>query len=206
MNTRKGFAPILIVVILGLVVVGAYFLGTLKKATPQLTTSADPTPLPEATVGISVNLNYPKPNSWKTVTIPAMGISLCLPPKWELGIGSWPNYMEMYFARDPQYRPRATAVRLEAYNGGSRREEYINLKVQYEYNPEDLKNRATVSELTINGRQVLDIAIPSFPRVLVFVLNNQLLTVDKDYEPLVNDSESAFQKDIYTIVGCIESL
>jgi hypothetical protein len=179
----------------------------MPTATAVPTTPATPTPptLPSPT---QVTQNYPRPSNWKTVTIPEMKISLCLPPKWVVGTEQQPitDYVEIFFERDPQYRPRATSIRKMAYSGGSRREEYINSKVQYEYEPEKLKKETTVQELVINGRSVLKITIPSFLEELVFVISNSLYSFDIDYKNLVNDSRSAFEKDIYTIVGCIESL
>ena len=145
--------------------------------------------------------NYPRPTSWKSVNIANHGISTCLPPKWETD--EWGHTI---FNRDPAYKPDVLWFNKFDYKGGSRRDEYINMKVQYEYEPEKLKNETKVSELTINGRSVLKIAIPSFPEALVFVLNNKLYEVQLASWNLVNDSQSAFLKDVYTVVGCVKPL
>jgi hypothetical protein len=146
---------------------------------------------------------YSPGTNWQTVNIPHLSISTCLPPKWELDNN---RKGAIYFHRDPNYRPSATYIESLPYSGGSRRQEYINTKVQYEYEPEVLKSQTTVEELTINNKSVLKIAIPSFPEVVVFVLKNRLIVINSEYQPLVNDSRSAFQKDIYTIVGCTKPL
>jgi len=148
-----------------------------------------------------VTRNYPRPASWKTVNIANYGISICLPPKWEAD--EWGHTV---FNRDLAYKPDALWFNKFDYKGGSRRDEYINLKVQYEYEPEKLKNETKVTELTINGKSVLKIAIPFFPEALVFVLNNKLYEVQLASWNLVNDSQSAFLKDVYTVVGCVKSL
>ncbi len=147
--------------------------------------------------------SYLPDNKWQTVNIPDLNISICLPPKWELNENQ-PGSID--FNRDPAYKPRATYITSLPYLGGSRRNEYINSKVQYEYEPDTLKAQTKVTELNINGKPALKIAIPSFPEVIVIAEGNKLYAVNSDYQPLVNDSRSAFQKDIYTIVGCIQSL
>lgn len=149
------------------------------------------------------SLNYPKPATWQTVSSHYLGISLCLPPKWEFAD---PSSGQIYFARDPNYRPAATYIDFMLYKGGSRREEYVNAKVQYEPDPEELKKKTTVKEWNVNGKSVLEVAIPSFPEVLLFSLNDRLYSVSVSYDPMVNDSKSAFRKDIFTLVGCIKSL
>lgn len=148
-----------------------------------------------------VTQNYPRPASWKTVNIANHGISICLPPKWEAD--EWGHTV---FNRDPAYKPDVLGFNKFDYKGGSRRDEYISLKVQYEYEPEKLKNETKVSELTINGRSVLKITIPSFPEALVFVLNSKLYEVQLASWNLVNDSQTAFLKDVYTVIGCVKSL
>ncbi len=148
-----------------------------------------------------ITQNYPKPASWKSVNIPNHGISICLPPKWEAN-----EWGYTVFNRDPAYRPDVLWINKFDYKGGSRRDEYILMKVQYEYEPEKLKNETKVNELTINGRSVLKIAIPSFPEALVFILNNKLYEVQLASWNLVNDSQAAFLKDVYTVVGCVKPL
>jgi len=145
--------------------------------------------------------NYLRPTSWKSVNISNHGISTCLPPKWEAD--EWGHTI---FNRDSAYKPDVLWFNKFDYKGGSRRDEYINMKVQYEYEPEKLKNETKVSDLTINGRSVLKIAIPSFPEALVFVFNNKLYEVQLASWNLVNDSQSVFLKDVYTVVGCVKLL
>lgn len=145
--------------------------------------------------------NYPKPSSWKTVNILNHNISICLPPQWEAD--EWGHTV---FNRDSAYKPDVLWINKFDYKGGSKGNEYINLKVLNEYEPEKLKNETKVSELSINGKSVLKIAIPSFPEALVFVLDNKLYEVQLASWNLVNDSQSAFLKDVYTVVGCIKHL
>ena len=210
--------------VLGVLVFAGAVFGAYKLGQKQIQLTSQPTPIPMGTPTPTLEVtptltpkstpasqNYPRPNNWKTVTIPKMKISLCLPPKWELGTNHYPeDYLEIFFARDPQYKPRATDIKVEQFLGGSRRNQYVDPRIKSEArSPEEeerLRADTTVEELIINGKSVLDITIPSFPRVLVFTIGNQLFSVGKDYQPLVNDSPSAFQKDIYTIVGCIASL
>jgi hypothetical protein len=150
---------------------------------------------PSATSPVS---RYPKPASWKTVNIAKLNVSVCLPLKWEAN-----EQGNIVFNRDPAYKPDVATIVKYDYLGGSRRDEYINIKVKYEYEPEKLKNATKVSEVNINGLAVLSVAIPTFPEALVFVKNNQLYEVAMSSWNLVNDSKSAFLKDIYTMVGCI---
>lgn len=145
----------------------------------------------------SQQLNYPHPSSWKTVVIG--DLSLCLPPKWEV---SKESAAQIIFNRDPGYKPNVAMVNSYNYKGGSRRDEYINTRVQYEYEPDQLKSKTKVSELEINGQSVLQIAIPTFPEALVFVLKNKLYAVELSSWNLVNDSKVDFYKDIYTMIGC----
>jgi hypothetical protein len=149
-----------------------------------------------------------KPGSdWQTVNHSNLDISVCLPPKWEFGThgnGEMNGYI--YFARDSQYRPDASFITSISYSGGSRSEEYINSKVQYEPDPETLKSQTTVKEWYINGKSFLEISIPSFPQVLVTALNNQLYAIGIDYDPMVNDSQTAFRQDIFTMAGCLKVL
>ena len=159
-------------------------------------TSPTPTPITQ---------NYPRPSSWKTITISSLKISLCLPPKWEWETDA-SGYGHIVFNRDPAYKPNVAWINFFDYKGGSRREEYINLKVQYEYEPDKLRNETKVDEFSINGQSVLKIAIPSFPEAIVFVLDNKLYEVSLASWNLVNDSQSAFLKDIYTMVGCIQPI
>lgn len=151
--------------------------------------------------------SYKPGSGWQTVNNPTLGISVCLPPKWEFGdLGKSQMSGEIFYARDPQYRPNASAISSYPYNGGSRRDEYINLKTKYEYEPEKLKGQTTVKEVTINGKSFLAIAIPSFPEVLVTAIDDKLYAIDIDYDPMVNDSEAAFRKDIQTIAGCLKQI
>jgi len=142
--------------------------------------------------------NYPRPPTWKSVNIANHNISICLPPKWEAD-----EWGHVVFNRDPAYKPDVLWFNKFDYKGGSRRDQYIK---QYGYEAEKLKNETKVSELTINGISVLKIAIPSFPEALVFVLNNKLYEVQLASWNLVNDSQSAFLKDVYTVVGCVKPL
>lgn len=169
--------------------------------TPTPTISVLPSPT-------KTTQNYPRPANWKTVTIPSMKISLCLPPKWAIGSGPYssPDYIEIFFERDLVYRPRATNITKIPYQGSSRREEYINYKLRYEPDAENLRKNTTVKELIINGRSVLDIKVPFFGEELVFVMGDYIYAVYASHDPFVNDSRSAFRKDIYTIVGCISPL
>lgn len=220
-NNRENWLKIVLLFLAELILLaGAFYTGikfTKNKQTQKpkdikklsLTPTIEPSTATMPTISVlpsptQATQTYPRPANWKTVTIPSMKISLCLPPKWEIGSGHYPNdYIEIFFERDPVYRPRATSISKIPYQGGSRREEYINSKVQYEHDPEKLKKETIVKEVTINGKSVLDIAIPSFPEELVFVIGNYIYAVDVDYKNLVNDSRSDFRKDIYTIVGCI---
>lgn len=181
-----------------------------KRSLPSPTIKPSTTPAPTISVLPSPTQTtqaYPRPANWKTVTISSLKISLCLPPKWVIGSDHYlTDYIEIFFERDPGYRPRATSITKIPYHGGSRRKEYINSKIQHEYYPEKLRKKTIVKEVIINGRSVLDITIPSFPEELVFVMGNYIYAVDVDYKNLVNDSRSAFRKDIYTIVGCITPL
>jgi hypothetical protein len=166
--------------------------------------SEKPTPQPTKVSPsvIQIQNYYPKPPSWRTVVVKNKGISICLPPKWEVA----DEYGNIIFNRDPGYKPSVAQINYYDYKGGSRREEYINLKVRYEYEPAKLKSETKVTELYINGRSVLRISIPSFPEALVFVMGNRLYAVELSFWNLVNDSQAAFNRDIYTMIGCAQPI
>lgn len=171
------------------------------REVPTETPSQEPTKVSTPTTQAQ---NYPRPQSWRTVVVKNKNISVCLPPKWE--VADQFGNINIIFNRDPGYKPNVAQINYYDYKGGSRRDEYINLKVQYEYEPDKLKNETKVTDLSINGKSVLKISIPSFPEALVFVTNNKLYAVELYSWNLVNDSQVAFNRDVYTMIGCVQPI
>lgn len=211
---RAKFVLITLIVILG-----GFYYSYARSKPREIAVSAPPSPSailnnasPLASPTVTPAANTPKylpGQDWHTVNHPDLGLSVCLPPKWEFA-----KYLDeksnehmsglVNYIRDPGYIPNATEIRVYPYAGGSRRSEYFAELNRTEPYVQDLATIATTKELTINGKSFLDISIPGYAPVLVTVVGNKLVSVDRMYKEMVNDSASAFQKDIYTIAGCLK--
>lgn len=183
-----------------------------KLATQILSTFKFIEQTPISTLPQSKN-KYQPTSSWKlnqiitldvkdenNQTVDSQTLRVCLPPNWDFDPSSKGN---IKYYRDPGYTPDATSIHTYQYTGGSRRQEYLDMKLKWE--PE-LQSKVTVKELTINGKPFLRLNIPSFPDVLLTVINGHMTTINIEYKPLVNDSEEAFFEDIFTIASCITTL
>lgn len=165
-------------------------LSTIKFTNPTSTTIDKP-----------ANFVVTRPPHWNDTDIISVDIQTCLPSNWK----SDPKQpSRIYLDRDPSYQPTvATLGRLPYYNG-SRRQEYLKQKTQYEKSAEELTNSAVVKEIVVNNRSVLDISIHSFPQALVFASHGNLIEVQLGVWNMISDSEAAFRHDIYTMISCIK--
>lgn len=145
--------------------------------------------------------NYPRPTSWKTISLTDYKLSICLPPKWETTARG-----HIIFNRDANYQPGVADIKELTYNGESIKEEYLKQKLQYEQDNAKLITQTVIKEMNFNNFPVLLIKIPTFPEAYVFTLNNKLYEASLYSWNLVNDSHDAFLKDIYTMLGCVKSI
>jgi len=210
-KTKKGFTgiEILVVIVVLVLLAGGYWLWQNKSSTtpvqlltPTTKPTTKPTTTPSEPDSSVPSQSYLPEDNWHTVSISNLGISTCLPPKWELGTGNYPsNYMEIFFARDAQYRPRATSIESFPYSSGSVVTKYLETK--YKYEP-DLISKATSKNISINNKSAFKVSIPSSEDFVVFSLNKNIYAIEAGYDEMVDDSKDKFQKNIYTIVGCIK--
>lgn len=159
----------------------------LTTATPLPTFSPSNTPtLTKATI------NYPVPSGWKRITT-KYGLRLCLPPKWE--VDEWGN---VYFNRDSGYRPSVTYIQNLPYDGGSRRESFFKF---WERDYPEVRKTVKVSEVNINGNSLLLFSGP-VGEMVIWVAQGKLWQAGFSGWEWVNDSQTAFLKDFYTMIGC----
>lgn len=149
---------------------------------PLLTT---PTPLVN-------NANYTVPQSWTRISVLG-GLMLCLPPKWEAD--QWGN---IFFNRDPAYRPNVTYIKEISYKGGSRREAYYQF---WEGEYPNVRQTVKVGEVAVNGNTILKFSGPESEKV-VWLANGKLWQAGISGWEWVNDSKTSFLRNFYTMIGC----
>jgi hypothetical protein len=136
--------------------------------------------------------NYPRPSSWKTVKIEGLGISLCLPPKWEED-----KFGNVYFNRDPSYRPHITHIqKLPAST--SAKEAYLNF---WEGEYPAVRQKAVTRELDVNGKTLLVFDYPEGEKI-VWVVQNKFFQAGISGWEWVSSSKTNFLNNFYTMVGC----
>ena len=231
---EKGFAQILFLVgILILVGGGVYYLGTLRSQpqsasqtqntqtqgdtavipiqSPVLVTrvpsisnpknTPSPQILPTNTPSINTH-TYLVPKIWTRVTT-SDGLTLCLPPKWETD--QWGN---VYFNRDPAYKPNVTYIQEIPYISGSRREAYYKF---WETEYPDVRELVSIRETNIGNNTVLTIfptidpsvkSVPDGHLAVIWFANGKLWKAGLSGWNMVNDSQAVFLKDFYTMISC----
>jgi hypothetical protein len=210
---KKILPPILIVLSLGLFLIIGFYLGTKNQeklntrkevssspsnmeqdvsATQQPISTTKPSTNISPTNPSSVVKNYPAPKSWTTTYLP-IGLNLCLPPKWEAD--QWGN---IYFNRDPGYRPNVTYIQEIPYLGGSRRESFYKF---WENEYPDVRKTTEVVEVNINGNTALKFNGPESEKI-VWLANGKLWQAGISNWEMVNNSKTMFLKDFYTMISC----
>lgn len=162
-----------------------------------------PTPqiLPTNTPSPSIN-TYIVPKTWKRVMTP-YGLTFCLPPKWEVS-----QETGLFFNRDPGYKPSVAYIQDIPYVSGSRREAYFKL---WETEYPDVRELVSIKEINIGNNTALTIFPTTDPAVrsapdgnlaVIWFANGKLWKAGLSGWNMVNDSQSAFLKDFYTMISC----
>jgi len=212
----SGFAHILllIVVVLGIGVIG--FLATQNQQIeilPNLETTNSPTPTNTETNPISSpsseSKNYNPSAEWTTLKHPGLGITLCLPPKWEFSNnGDGTLSANLIYSRDSQYAPNIAYFESIPYSEGSRREAYFDY---WEGEYSDVRESVTFNEVEINGNTVLIITsadststnyVPDGNLAALWYSGNKLWKTGLSGWEMINSSKSAFLNDFYTMISC----
>jgi hypothetical protein len=159
------------------------------RSTDQTSTDSSPA---------SPSTTYIVPSTWTKTTF--NGLSLCLPPKWEVGNDG------IYFNRDASYRPMTASLQEIPYSSGSRRQAYLDYwKSEYP----DVENLVSFSEIPIGQKSALLInpttnEVKESPEGLavIWLAQSNLWKASLSGWQMVNDSKSAYLNDIYTMISC----
>jgi hypothetical protein len=157
---------------------------------------------------IQTSTTYFPGKDWKTVTNPTLGLTMCLPPKWDYqqnGDGSLsPN---LIYYRDTAYAPNVTYIRSIPYTSGSRREAYNQFwKEEYP----NVRDRVIFQEISINGNTAILVTPKDTQETkpspeglaLIWYANGKLWDASLSSWSYINNSKSAFLTDFYTAVSC----
>lgn len=144
---------------------------------------------------------YIAPTSWKKITTQD-DLKLCLPPKWESDSAG-----HVIFNREEGYKPDVTYITNIPYSGGSRREAYFAYWVK-EY--PNVKQLVSVTDTDINGASALTIypANSVDPKTspegltVVWYAGGKLWKAGLSGWNMINDSQTSFLKDFYTMTSC----
>lgn len=146
--------------------------------------------------------------AWHTVFNTTLGLNFCLPPKWDFtmnGDGSFSG--QLTYFRDEAYAPKVAYIQSIPYNSGSRREAYFSY---WEKEYPNVRELVTVSDVIINSNSALLIspALESEGKyspeglTVVWFAGGKLWKANIDSWSYINDSQSAFLKDFYTVISC----
>lgn len=207
-----------VIILLIIVAGGSYYLGLNSSNSDQPeSTQIIPSPMATeefaaetslptpATTPISTTspISYDAPPSWNRTQMINNSLTVCLPPKWESD--QWGN---VYFNRDPGYRPNVTYIQEIPYSSGSRREAYFKF---WESEYPNVRELVSIGETNIGSNTALTIysANPSESKIspdgnlaVVWFGNNKLWKAGLSGWNSVNDSQAAFLKDFYTMISC----
>lgn len=131
------------------------------------------------------------PSAWSRANV--LGFTLCLPPKWEAD--QWGN---VYFNRDPSYRPSVTFIDDIPYDGGSRREAYYKF---WEKDYPEIRQTITAEEVAVGSSTILKFSGPEGERV-AWLAKGKLWQGDISGWASINTSKTAYLNDYYRMISC----
>ncbi|OGV91334.1 hypothetical protein A2783_05160 [Microgenomates group bacterium RIFCSPHIGHO2_01_FULL_45_11] len=150
-----------------------------------------------------IKTSYTVPTNWSRSAVP-QGPTLCLPPKWEW-TGDGTN--TLILNRDPGYKPNITIISNIPYSGGSKREAYFKF---WENEYPNVRDLVSIQDTNINNNSVLTIYPVNVnePKespeglAVVWYATGKLWKAGLSSWSMINDSQTAFLKDFYTMVSC----
>lgn len=155
------------------------------------------------------SVNYSSGKDWHKVNNSTLGLSFCLPPKWDFsknGDGSFSG--NLIFYRDAGYTPTVSYISDIPYSEGSRREAYYKY---WESEYPKVRESVSIQEILINNDTVLKIntkvtdetkTSPDGSLAVVWYAKGKLWKAGLSGWSSVNDSQTLFLKDFYTVISC----
>ena len=177
---QKGAAPLILILILFVIGIGgAYYFGTLKNKTPELTKEAEPKatlpPTPEKTTEPAVNPTA----DWKNYSNSEINYSIKYPP----------NFRTEEISYAVSHEATSTSRNFIVYKLDSKspyEDRYISFEV---IELEPTYNQGTITQTTLNGYSVKKIILNSMPFDIYSVKtkNNLFIEIYVSNDPLKKD-------------------
>lgn len=162
---------------------------------PPVDSPAPPTP------SGPVNLTFSKPVSWKTINLPSLGISVCLPPTWSVKATD-----TIQGTVGAEKFPITKISTFTSTASGSLKSRYLEYKVGTIADPTTILPKSTVDEFYINSLPAIFVSLPGNPDVLVTARGNQLYEfAQQDLNPFADTLEEVYDH-FYTMVSCVALL
>lgn len=143
--------------------------------------------------------SYLPGKNWQKINNPTLGITLCLPPKWEFSKNGDSSLSgTIIFNRDPQYAPNVSSIMSIPYSNASRREAYFAF---WKNDYPNADQTTSVNEVNINSHTALLANGPEDDTV-IWSAGSKLWTANISGWNYTNPSKAAFLKDFYTMISC----
>lgn len=194
------------ILILVSISVTAYFLYQNLQLKKQISPIAsipfavsNPSPRPTEKLTPPAKTAYAPGKDWQKVNHPNLGITLCLPPKWEFaknGDGSLSP--TLIFNRDPQYAPNVTSIKNIPNSSGGIQQSYLAF---WKNDYPNADKTVFITETDVNSNNVFLASGPEGETV-IWSTQNKLWIAGISGWNYINSSKTAFLKDFYTTISC----
>lgn len=172
----------------------AYFLPKLSSPPPAAVPTQAPIPNEPAL------LSYPVPDSWTTVKLSPLGISVCLPPDW-----SYQKPNQITTKSQDKMISVISITSVPSTGSGLLKDIYLNHKLADATTSAFLPPQASVDQFKLNDLPAMFVILPGHPDALVVPTGTNF------YEFIANTSApdiatQDFQTKFYTLAGCLKPL